>query len=83
MEGKGKLYYQSRKLAYDGSWKSDQFSGRGILYNEVPDILESSFNYENFDDVDEYWTKYEGIFHRYRRIVFRRYEKWQGDSLLV
>lgn len=38
--------------------------GKGVLYNEVPDILEGNFNYNNFDDVDEFWTKYEGnLFH--------------------
>jgi hypothetical protein len=36
MEGFGKLYYQSGKLAYEGEWKKDQFMGKGILYNEVP-----------------------------------------------
>lgn len=33
MEGYGKLYYQSGKLAYEGEWKADQFTGKGILYN--------------------------------------------------
>ena len=60
MDGQGKLFYQSGKLAYDGNWRSDQFSGKGVLYNEIPDILEGSYNYENFDDIDEFWTKYEG-----------------------
>lgn len=60
MEGYGKLYYQSGKLAYEGEWKNDQFCGKGTLYNEIPDILEVPYSYENFDDFDEYWTKYEG-----------------------
>lgn len=60
----GKLYYQSGKLAYEGEWRNDQFMGKGVLYNEIPDILESNFNYNNFDGVDEFWTKYEGnLFH--------------------
>jgi antitoxin component YwqK of YwqJK toxin-antitoxin module len=25
MSGKGKLYYQSGALAFDGDWKNDQF----------------------------------------------------------
>lgn len=33
MCGKGKLFYQSGKLAYDGNWDNDQFTGFGILYN--------------------------------------------------
>lgn len=58
MEGFGKLFYQSGKLAYQGEWKNDQFMGKGVLYNELPDILDQPFNYNNFDDVEEYWTKY-------------------------
>lgn len=34
MNGYGKLYYQSGKLAYEGNWTDDQFSGKGILYND-------------------------------------------------
>ena len=60
MDGLGKLYYQTGKLAYDGSWKDDQFSGFGILFNQEPDQLETAFNYEDFDQLDQYWTKYEG-----------------------
>lgn len=45
MDGQGKLFYQSGKLAYDGNWRSDQFSGKGVLYNEIPDILEHPYNY--------------------------------------
>lgn len=33
MEGNGRLVYQSQKVAYEGQWKNDQFSGKGILYN--------------------------------------------------
>ena len=33
MEGKGRLYYPSGKIAYDGQWVNDQFQGKGILYN--------------------------------------------------
>lgn len=36
MEGFGKLYYQSGKIAYEGQWRNDQFYGNGILYNEYP-----------------------------------------------
>jgi hypothetical protein len=27
------------KIAYDGQWVQDQFTGHGILYNENPDPL--------------------------------------------
>jgi hypothetical protein len=33
MNGFGKLYYQSDKLAYEGEWLNDQFHGKGKLYN--------------------------------------------------
>lgn len=60
MQGRGKLFYQSGKLAYEGEWANDQFSGSGVLYNEYPDVLHESINYKNLDEIEEYWTKYEG-----------------------
>jgi hypothetical protein len=36
MCGKGKLYYQSGKIAYDGYLENDLFHGMGILFNEQP-----------------------------------------------
>jgi hypothetical protein len=32
--------------------------GKGILYNEVPEMLNENYDYNNFNDIDEYWTKY-------------------------
>jgi hypothetical protein len=32
--------------------------GRGVLYNELPEALNQNFNYNNFNDADECWTKY-------------------------
>lgn len=60
MDGLGKLYYQSDRIAYDGEWRNDQFSGRGALYNEYPEALAGEFDYRNFDEVEEFWVKYEG-----------------------
>lgn len=62
MSGKGSLYYQSGKLAYEGDWKDDQFMGIGTLYNENPEPLPTSFDYTDFDGLDEYWTKYVGTY---------------------
>lgn len=31
MDGFGKLYYQSGKIAYEGNWTDDQFQGFGKL----------------------------------------------------
>lgn len=48
----GKLFYQSNRLAYQGDWRNDQFSGRGTLYNEYPEPLSVPFDYRNFDDIE-------------------------------
>lgn len=61
MTGHGKLYYQSGKIAYDGLWHADKFTGFGTLYNELPVTLEQPFDYGNLDLIDEYWTRFEGI----------------------
>jgi hypothetical protein len=40
MEGRGALYYQSGKIAYEGEWKEDKLQGFGTLYNEHVMALE-------------------------------------------
>lgn len=60
MSGKGKLFYQSGKIAYDGQWSNDQFTGFGILYNEDPVPLAEPYDYTNLDDIEDYWTRFEG-----------------------
>jgi hypothetical protein len=60
MQGKGKLYYQSGKLAYEGDWVNDQFEGYGKLYNEYPEVVQEPLNFKNLDEIEEMWTKYEG-----------------------
>ena len=47
---------------YDGEWKEDQLQGYGTLYNEEVGSLNVPFDYKNWEDVDEYWIKYEGYF---------------------
>lgn len=32
MDGYGKLYYQSGKIAYEGNWSEDQFQGFGNYF---------------------------------------------------
>ena len=34
MNGHGKLYYESGKIAYNGMWYKDEFHGRGKIYND-------------------------------------------------
>ena len=50
MNGHGKLYYESGKLAYEGMWYLDQFHGRGKLYNEDPVPLSEPFDYRTFNN---------------------------------
>lgn len=60
MEGEGRLYYQSGAIAYDGHFEKDRFHGYGKLYNESPEPLQAAFDYRNFENIEEYWTSYEG-----------------------
>lgn len=62
MHGKGTLYYPNQKIAYEGHWENDQLSGYGVLYNEEVTPLRNPFDYRDFSDVEDYWTKYEGNF---------------------
>ena len=45
------IYLIKGKIAYDGRWIQDQFTGHGTLYNENPDPLNQPFDYQNFDNV--------------------------------
>lgn len=59
MQGKGKLFYASGKLAYDGNWSQDQIHGYGKLYNENPRHIDT-VDYKDFSKVENYWQSYEG-----------------------
>lgn len=61
MNGFGKLYYNSKDLAYEGQWYKDDFHGIGKVYNNEYSDLAEPFNYEVFDDLEEediYWKSY-------------------------
>jgi len=62
MEGYGTLFYASGAKAYEGEWREDKFHGRGTVYNEAPARLNGQYDYSNFDNVGDYWVKYEGEF---------------------
>ena len=62
MEGEGCLYYPSGKLAYEGSWENDKLHGYGTLYSEDVVKLKDSFDYRSFDNIGDFWIKYEGYF---------------------
>ena len=60
MEGFGVLYYQSNRKAYEGQWVNDQFHGQGTLFNDKPIPFKEAFDFNNFDDIDDFWESYEG-----------------------
>ena len=62
MHGEGTLFYPNEKMAYKGSWDSDQLQGYGVLYNEDVDILRIPYDYRDWTQVENYWVKYEGRF---------------------
>lgn len=61
MDGYGKLYYEGGKLAYEGYWLQDEFNGLGKVYNDNPVPLTGSFDYTNFELLEDYWEYYEGM----------------------
>ena len=61
MNGFGKLYYETGRLAYEGQWYKDEFHGRGKVYNDSPEeILDNSFDYKNMNGTETCWKYYEG-----------------------
>ena len=60
MNGYGKLYYDSQKLAYDGYWKNDEFFGKGRVFNDNYEYLDRNFDYTNFELSEMYWVEYDG-----------------------
>ncbi len=46
MDGFGKLYYQSGKIAYEGNWNEDQFQGYGmfLFYWQVSSTMSNATN---------------------------------------
>ena len=62
MDGFGTLFYAGGNIAYKGEWKEDKFHGKGIVYNELPQNVNGYFDYTNFDNLGDFWVKYEGEF---------------------
>lgn len=50
MDGWGKLFYPSGRLAYEGYWKNSKFDGYGKLFNENP-IHTETFDCSNFNQI--------------------------------
>jgi hypothetical protein len=63
MNGFGRLYYDTRKLAFEGQWYQDEFHGRGKVCNDQPDqIGPGGFDYRNMNESENCWEYYEGKF---------------------
>ena len=62
MNGEGTLYYRNGKKAYEGMWQDDRFCGKGTVFNENPIRVKGKFNYADFDQLGDFWIKYDGHF---------------------
>ena len=60
MHGYGVLYYPSGSVAYEGEWREDEFNGKGTVYNDQQGQLAGSFDFTDFNQIDDEWVKYEG-----------------------
>lgn len=61
MNGFGRLYYESGRLAYEGEWYKDEFHGRGKVYNDTPEeIPGEGFDYHDMRESESCWEYYEG-----------------------
>lgn len=64
MDGWGKLFYPSGRLAYEGYWKGGRFDGYGKLFNETPLHIQifdySDFNRIQLPNEQGYWKVYQG-----------------------
>ena len=58
MKGEGCLYNPSNLKVYQGEWVDGYFHGKGTLFNERSKKLTGSFDYSNFDKLEDYWTTY-------------------------
>jgi hypothetical protein len=60
IHGKGTLFYGANRPAYSGEWIQNKFNGKGSLYNEFPVTFNGTFDFSNFNKIEECWIKFEG-----------------------
>lgn len=60
MHGYGVLTYPNGAVAYQGNWVSDEFHGKGVLYNDDPSPIPGMLDPKDLTDFEEYWIMYEG-----------------------
>lgn len=71
---------------YKGDWQDDQFHGTGTLFNHYSEQLNDKFDYRNFDELQNYWTNYEGEFkcglmNGYGTLVLSNGERLVGNFI--
>lgn len=88
MEGYGKLYWNQKKIRYEGQFKNGKFHGRGTQYNGDPNYVGMV---EPGDEPDHTfvrlqrnnWIKYEGSFNNDVKegqgIAYFKNGKWMGN----
>jgi hypothetical protein len=84
MDGFGRLYYVSGTVAYEGEWREDKFCGKGTVYNELPIATRDPVIYNDFDQIGDFWLKYEGDFvddnkHGVGTLYFTNNERYAGE----
>ena len=62
IEGKGKLFYPSGKMAYEGEWKNDAFHGKGVFHKENTEQLSEGELEIDPNKISEIWVTYIGSF---------------------
>ena len=82
MKGLGKLFYQNGKLAYTGHFKSNVFHGKGKILNKNPTQLNSPFNYNNFNSVENHWTSYDGYFSLDKKVGYGTLHLQNGEKFI-
>ena len=60
MHGFGILYYPTGAVAYEGEWKEDEFDGKGTVYNDQQRLINGTFDFTDFNQLDDEWVRYEG-----------------------
>lgn len=58
LSGQGSLFYGLNRPAYVGDWQNNKFNGYGTLYNEYPTPLDKSFDYSDFNKIEDQWIKF-------------------------
>ena len=56
--GRGALYYGPNRPAYIGDWEDNKFNGQGTLYNEYSTLIETPFDYSDFNKIGDQWIKF-------------------------